>query len=385
MSYRVLHLSDLHLDRAFSGSGCHGDLARRRRTDLREALRRAGREAIDRECDAVTIGGDLYEHERAGPDTAAFLTELFASWAPMRILIAPGNHDPYMPGSLYARTDWPENVHIFSEPVLRPLVLRDGLTIWGLGHREPVWMGDPLEGDVLADARGDGVHVALFHGAEMGSRPDGKSIHGPFAAEDIRARGFRTALSGHYHRRRIDERRGLLYPGSPEPLTFDEGGGRGPVVVEISAQGTVDYHPLDLNRWTAQSVECDVSSAVTVTSAYDTACEVATKVTAGLDGERTMLRLTLVGHADARVAVDTFTLETMLREATGAAVIKVRDHTAPAIEVSAAATDPSARGAFTRTLLEEIATADNDDERALLEDALRYGLQALSGVEVGLR
>jgi DNA repair exonuclease SbcCD nuclease subunit len=98
MPYRILHLSDLHLDRAFSGSGHQGDLARRRRLDLRDALRRAGAVAEERACDAVTIGGDLYEAERSGPDTGRFLTELFASWAPMRVAIAPGNHDAFMPG-----------------------------------------------------------------------------------------------------------------------------------------------------------------------------------------------------------------------------------------------------------------------------------------------
>src|SRR5437588_12782486 len=100
MSYRILHLADLHLDRAFASMGCHGELARRRRRGLRDALRRAGELAQQHDCGAVTIGGDLYEHERAGFETARFLVETFAAWRPMRVFIAPGNHDPFVPASL---------------------------------------------------------------------------------------------------------------------------------------------------------------------------------------------------------------------------------------------------------------------------------------------
>ncbi|HZU76947.1 MAG TPA: metallophosphoesterase, partial [Dehalococcoidia bacterium] len=97
MPYRLLHLADLHLDRTFAALGCVPEVARRRRFGLREALRAAGREAVARRCDAVTIGGDLYEHERAGVDTERFLIETFASWRPVRVFITPGNHDAFMP------------------------------------------------------------------------------------------------------------------------------------------------------------------------------------------------------------------------------------------------------------------------------------------------
>ena len=53
--------------------------------------------------------------------TGRFLAETFAAWRPLRVFIAPGNHDPFMPGSLYRTTEWPANVHIFSSPVLGSL------------------------------------------------------------------------------------------------------------------------------------------------------------------------------------------------------------------------------------------------------------------------
>jgi len=382
--FRILHLADLHLDRAFAGMGCQGDLARRRRLGLREALRRAGDAARSAGCDAVTVGGDLYEHERADLETGRFLAETFASWRPMRVLLAPGNHDPLLPDSLYARTEWPDNVHLFQTARLEPLVLADGLTLWGLAHLDPAWRGDPLD---CAPVGGDGgVHLALFHGAEMGSRPDGKSVHGPFDAARIAERGFAAALSGHYHRRRLDPAARLVYPGSPEPLTFDEDGGRGPVLVTVDERGDVAYEPLALNAWWALTAACDLTGAGSFGSVLDRAVSAVRSAAASGPPERGMVRLELQGELAPEVTLDLPSIEVHAREAAGLASVQVRDGSEPALDLGAAAADPTARGMFTRQVLASLDAAAGDaEEQAVLADALRYGLQALGGVEVGLR
>jgi DNA repair exonuclease SbcCD nuclease subunit len=382
--FRILHLADLHLDRAFAGMGCQGDLARRRRLGLREALRRAGQAALSRGCDALTIGGDLYEHERADLETGRFLAETFASWQPLRVLVAPGNHDPLLPDSLYARADWPENVHIFRSTHLEPVALGDGLTLWGLGHLDPAWRGDPLDHPPVG---GDGgVHLALFHGAEMGDRPEGKSAHGPFDAGRIAELGFAAALTGHHHRRRVDPALRLLYPGSPEPLTFDEDGERGPVLVTVDERGTVEYEPLALNTWWATTVRCDLEGARSFGSVLERAGAAARSAAAAGTPERGMVRLDLHGELLPEVTLDLPSIEVQAREAAGLASVQVRDLTDPALDLAAAAADPTARGAFTRQVLASLDAAAADPvEHAVLADALRYGLQALGGVEVGLR
>jgi exonuclease SbcD len=380
MTIRLLHLSDLHLDRAFASMGCQGDLARRRRQGLREALTAAGRLAVEQGCVAMTIGGDLYEHERAGIDTGRFLADTFASWQPMRVLVAPGNHDALMPGSLYRRVEWPSNVTIFETSQLAPVELVDGVTVWGLAHREPSWQGDPL-GEAPA-TEGSGIHLALFHGAELGSRPDGKSVHGPFHAERIRACGFAAALSGHYHRRRLDSALGLVYPGTPEPLGFDEEGARGPVIVEVSARGDVAFVAQNTNRWSVFTVRCDAGdcgSDESVIEAVAMSCAAAEPA----DPDRTMIRVDLVGAVDCSLSLDAYTVELAVRERLNLAAVKVRDLTTPLLDLEAVMTEESSRGAFIRAA--KAAAADSSDDGGVLDDALRYGLMALSGAEVGLR
>ncbi len=361
--------------------GCQGELARRRRQGLREALTSAGRLAVEQGCSAVTIGGDLYEHERAGVDTGRFLADTFASWQPIRVLIAPGNHDALLPGSLYRRVEWPSNVTVFGSAHLEPVELADGVTVWGLAHREPAWQGDPL-----ADAPatpGSGVHLALFHGAELGSRPEGKSIHGPFRAERIHGAGFAAALCGHYHHRRLDSATGLVYPGTPEPLGFDDEGGRGPVVVEVTGRGNVRFTAHDTNRWSAFTVQCDAGDCGSVQAVID---EVTMNcaATGCADPERTMIRVDLTGAIASSVSLDAFTVELAVRERLNLAAVKVRDSTTPLIDLGALLSEESTRGAFVRAATASAADADVDDAE-ILEDALRYGLMALSGAEVGLR
>ena len=391
MTYRLLHLADLHLDRPFAQMGCHGELARRRRQGLRDALRQAGESAQEHGCDAVTIAGDLFEHERASAETGQFLVETFAAWAPMRVLLAPGNHDPLVPGSIYLRTRWPANVHLFQSSELEPVELADGVTVWGLGHHEPAWTGNPLECGLRAPgwpapgARDGGVHLALFHGAEIGSRPAGKGMHGPFAAAEIRERGFALALCGHYHGRRVDLAAGLIYPGSPEPLAFDEGGPRGPVVVEIGGRGDVRCTSLDTNRWHAAIIECRLDGVATLTATVDRVSAEVLAATAGLPLDRTTLRVDLVGAVPPGFGVDLFDCESAVRDATGVAALRLRDLTAAAADLEALAGEGTTRGAFVRVAMAAQAAAQSPEEEALASDALRYGLEAFAGSEVGLR
>ncbi len=383
MSTRLLHIADLHLDRAFAAMGCHGELAIRRRLGLREALGRAGRTAAEHGCAALTIAGDLYEHDRAGTDTARFLADTFASWAPIQVLLAPGNHDALLARSIYSRTAWPGNVHLFGSSCLEPHPLGDGLTVWGLAHLEPSWQGDPL--DCAAVGGDGGVHLALFHGAELGWRPEGKSIHGPFHASHIHERGFAAALSGHYHRRRLDAALGLVYPGSPEPLSFDESEGRGPVVVTVAGNGSVSFEALTDNRWHARTVSADVGGARSAADVVEAAGVAARAACTGTDPERTMLRLDLVGAVDDAVSIDAFTVETAAREACGAASVRTRDLTSTAPTLVLVGVEGTVRSAFAAAVARAAAAGGGEEDHCSLEDTLRYGLQALSGVEIGLR
>lgn len=286
---KIVHFADLHLDRPFAWAGASGGVAQRRRQGLRDTLLRIADLARDVEADAVFCGGDLYEQEHFTSDTREFLRSTFAALAPIRVFIAPGNHDWYGPSSLYALTEWPPNVHVFRESGFRAVMLGEGLTLWGAAHCAPANTPNFLDG---FQVNGAGVHLALFHGAERSSFPaqgERKEAHAPFDAGQILRAGLHHAFLGHYHRPRAAEYH--TYPGNPDPLEFGEDGTRGAVVATITHDGTVtrEWHVVAVTQ--AHDIEVDVTGCVSMQDVRDRVRALA----AGLAG---VARFTICGELD---------------------------------------------------------------------------------------
>ena len=162
---KFILFSDLHLDSAFSWMAGDQGAARRRRRALRDTLSRIIDVAADVEADALLCGGDLYEHDRFTPDTAAFLKAEFERIQPIPVYISPGNHDWFGPRSLYRSVEWSDNVHVFNENHLQPIRLDSWLTLWGAAHTGPAKTNGFLS-SFRVDS--EGVNLAVFHGSERG-------------------------------------------------------------------------------------------------------------------------------------------------------------------------------------------------------------------------
>lgn len=253
---KLLHFADLHLDTPFRWAS--PKVARARRLALRDTLLRIRKLADEQRVDALTCGGDLYEQDRRTPDTAEFLRSTFAELAPLRVFLAPGNHDWFGPKSLYRQVDWTPNVHVFREAKLTAVPLADGITLWGAGHQVPAntpgFFDDGFQGD-----RG-GVHIALFHGSEQGNlrfQESGKKPHAPFRAEQVEQAKLHHALLGHYHHPKDAQH--YTYPGNPDPLTFGEEGERAAVLVTVAADGTVSHERFRVACSTVSDVRVDLT------------------------------------------------------------------------------------------------------------------------------
>ena len=131
---RFVHTSDLHLDTSFSASGFPSRIGNRKREAIRGTFKRILREAAEVPVDLILIAGDLFEHDRVTPDTVEFLKLQFESLGTIPVFIAPGNHDPYLPGSPYREESWPANVRIFTEERFNTVELSElGVRVTGFG------------------------------------------------------------------------------------------------------------------------------------------------------------------------------------------------------------------------------------------------------------
>lgn len=360
---RIVHFADLHLDASFAWAGATSAVARQRRQSLRDALVRIAALVREVEADALFCGGDLYEHDRVTRDTAEFLRATFQSLKPLPVYIAPGNHDWYGPESVYARNDWSPNVHVFREPRLVPVPLREGLTLWGGAHLAPANTDDFLEG---FRADGPGAHIALFHGAErswFSEQGAGKEPHAAFDAGAIEAAGLSHAFLGHYHRPRDAERH--TYPGNPDPLAFGEDGLRGAVVARIAADGSVTRERRVVARTDVHDLVLDVGGCGSSQEIRDRL--------RGLSGERAgIARLTVGGELAPEVDLREDDLRHVLLGTFDAVQVRLGDLRS-GYDLAAIRGEHTVRGAFVGDVLDS--DLPEDEKRRVLI----AGLRALDG------
>ncbi len=361
MPMTIVHAADVHLETMFTE--VRGGV--RRRAALADAFARIVDLALERRADALTLGGDLYEAERAGPQTARFVFAQLARFG-KPVFIAPGNHDPYSARALYARDDLPANVHVFAEPAWSAFPLDDKVTIYGFGHT-PAEPGRPF-----ANARFErpGVRIALVHGSDEDRCPPGKRATAPFTLAEIAASGATCALTGHYHNGVVLAEGGvtLAYPGSPEPIKFGERGNHGALVVSV-ARGRVAIEPVELARTRLHDITvalADAPSEHAILAALERALEPF--------GRDDYVRVRLTGTIAPGTRIDRELLAD--RHASDLGAIDVLDETLAA-DYAALAREPNVRGRAIDDLL-RLAAEGNPDAQA----ALRYAAAAFEGAEV---
>jgi DNA repair exonuclease SbcCD nuclease subunit len=259
--FRFLHLADLHLDTAFRG----------RSEDVREALRRATREAfeaavataIERGADAVLLAGDLVDS-----DVLTFATEAFLldgcrrlEAAGIAVVYCTGNHDPGGATHRIRALDWPANVHLVysATPVTIDIHDADGEAV---GRVVSAGFAKKEQHDNLAakfPAMDGGLPtVGMVHtqveGAEAG---DAHTPYAPSARPDFEKPGYHYWALGHIHKRQqVFPDLPVYYPGNLQGRHPREPGPKGGNWVEIPPMGLarVEFVPLAPLEWQAVEV-----------------------------------------------------------------------------------------------------------------------------------
>lgn len=362
---KIVHAADLHLDSAFAALGA--EKAAQRRREGRWLVERLCELTRREEADVLLLAGDLFDGRHVYPETMETLAAAFAALE-ARVFIAPGNHDPYVPGGPYARVRWPENVHIFTSPEIEAVELPDcDAVIYGAAFTAAERTDSPLAG--FSAPRDGRVHLMLLHG----DCTAGDSVYGPIRREDIAGSGLSYLALGHIHQGSLVQRSGetdWAYPGCPEGRGFDETGEKGVLAGTVSAvRSELRFCPLARRKY-------DIC-AVDITGAVDAAERVrqALPDSAAMD----VVRVRLTGERpEGGVALARLRerLEGLCYE------LELRDETHAPVELFAGAGEDSLRGLFLRRMKEKLDAAETEEERRLAEEALRFGAAALAGREL---
>ncbi|MBN1569029.1 MAG: DNA repair exonuclease [Acidobacteria bacterium] len=377
---RFIHTSDLHLDTSFSASGFPSRIGDRKREAIRSVLRRIIDDARSYNVDLLLIAGDLFELERITPDTFEFLRQQFDSIRDIRIFISSGNHDPCVQGSPYKEETWPANVHIFGAEEFQFVELPDlGVRVTGFGFAHARL--DEHHFRRLPVLSNDFFNIVLSHGSDVGRVPEGKSKHGPFSIDEIAGKNVYYCALGHYHQQHrlsnaIDDAQ-IWYSGIPEGRGWDEEGACGYLLGEMDG-GSVRVESQFCSQYDLNTIVVNCDAFSTREQILDAILE-----QRGIRfNSKTILRVQLVGALDPRLELSLPEIEERL--AGEALYIRWEDQTHSALDFDSISREKTLRGRFVRLLNDRIADTP-EEERAVLERARLYGVQALSGREVRLR
>ena len=371
---KLLHASDFHLDSPLSG--LPPEKSAQRRGELRELPARLAKLAKDEGADLVLLPGDLFDGGRVYPETVRALARALGDMG-VPVFIAPGNHDYYHAKSPYALADWPDNVHIFTQPELQGIELPTlNCVVHGCAFTAPHREDDPLSGFAAPD---DGkLHLLCVHG-EVGTA----GTYAPIAPNSLERSGVTYAALGHVHAAGSGKAGKTLwaYPGCPEGRGFDELGPKGALIVSFDEPAQLgitspDGPPmapigLGVHPVAARFVPvCKRQYRIEAVNIDD--------FTAALpQGESPdLVRLLLAG--ESRFTPDLTALTA--QAAPHFFHVELRDQTTLPTDLWARADEDSLTGLFLREMRARLDSAD-EGERDKLLLAARFGLAALEGGE----
>ncbi|MBQ8510237.1 MAG: DNA repair exonuclease [Clostridia bacterium] len=371
---KFLHCADLHLDSPLTALDIK--TAEVRRNELRGAFTSLTMTARMSKVDFLLIAGDLFDSAYATKETIALLCREFAALPDCKVIIAPGNHDPYTFQSYYRRTEFPDNVYIFDSPDLSCFDFPElNTTVYGYAFTSDTLEDCPLEAFRVENP--DRINLLVAHG----DLDAAVSKYAPIPSDTLSACGFDYAALGHIHTfsglRTLDKGY-CAYSGCLEGRGFDELGPKGAILGAADKTDGQLQLGAKFNRFSKRRYEIETLDITGAATNADVIDRIQAMIADKHYGDDTALRVRLTGSvvSDLRIAPDF-----LASQFPGIFLLETVDATLPLYDCAHLQEDPTIRGAFYRSLAELLDSGDESErEKAAL--ALRYGLAALSGSDI---
>jgi exonuclease SbcD len=290
--------------------------------------------------------------------------------SPIRIIIAPGEHDPYINDSPYERLIWPENVDIFYQSKLSHLELAPGITLWGACN-------PPTRGQKLFDGfhPSPGVNILLLHASENKTR---NSLH-TIQCDELEKIGFQLALLGgeHITHKSSSKQALCVFPGTPEPLEpATEKESHQIILVELDGEH-ISSQSLSIQQWHYRTVQVDISTCASNADAAHSIDDMLEKEMALIS--QVIITIELTGHP--HFELDLSELHKLVQTQV---IFRMKCRFKIDYDLEQLASEPTIRGTLVQRFLNRIHDSTDESERSKQLTALHFALQALEGKQGGL-
>lgn len=222
---KILHIADVHLGRDFNFSSKKVNESQVRKEEIWDSFEKALIFAEDEGVEIVLIPGDLYDNDKMTKSNLDRLAYILAKYQKLRFYISLGNHDHLSPKSDYLKKICSKNVHIFSNT----LEFREykNIRIYGFSWDRVEYQKNPLN---LVDLDETYTNILAIHGMDVSI-----SDYMPLDINYLEDLGFDYIALGHIHQ---PKKAGRLsyYPGSLEPMSFNNLGPHGGLLVELTGK-----------------------------------------------------------------------------------------------------------------------------------------------------
>lgn len=365
---KIIHTGDIHLDSPFTSFDPIE--AEKRRNTLRSAFSSMILYAKTEKVDLFLICGDLFDDECVTKDTCISLCKEMASVPECSFIITPGNHDPYRENSPYRLVSFPENVFIFTSPETTKVEIADsGVCIYGSAYLSDTKDAFTSENAPLIDKTK--INILMHHGdIDIPSSP-----YSPISSKLIEELGFDYVALGHIHKGTEIKKAGsthYAYCGCTQGRDFGECGFKGAIVGEIE-KGSVNLHHV---RFSTKRYETESFDVTGCDSFNDCIADIADKCS--VYGDDTLLRVELTGIVSEGFSPDENALRSLISKPS---YLEIKDRTAALLNMKKLKEDKTLAGEFYRALEEKLFSED-DEEKKIASEALKYGLRAIYGMEI---
>ena len=255
VALKLLHTADWHLGKRFPGFA-EADETRLTRARL-DVLDKVLLVAEQRAVDAVLCAGDLFDEPNPDREWWEPVATKLAAWRPRRpVFLLPGNHDPLQAQSVYEpghpfRRALPDWVHVVDDDAFTA-TLNDVAVLHARPCRSRAGQDDPALALPAREPGDPRIRIGLVHGSTFDAVDCQTNF--PIAKEAAALRGFDYLAIGDTHSFREvppGARPPVVYPGAPEPTSFDEPGAGNVVAVFVSRSRrvTLAAEPVAYWRW----------------------------------------------------------------------------------------------------------------------------------------
>ena len=354
---KILHSADWHLDSPLVGkSEEHSQFLRR---ELLMIPERVAAMCRSEGCDALLLAGDLFDGSYTQESFHAVSKALGELKIP--VYIAPGNHDFCEPNSPYLAEVWPENVHIFKNPVIEEIVIPEhDCKLYGAGFAAMDCPG------LLKNFRAEGEqkwHIGLLHGDPT----QASSPYCPITKQQVQESALSYLALGHIHKPGSFRAGDVLcaWPGCPMGRGYDEVGVKGALLVTLEDGVSARFLPMNTPRFYDEALDAGEAPEEALA---DLLPPVETK---------DAYRVTFTGYA---APID---LSAISAKYPHIPYLELRDRTLPEVDLWSNIEEDTLEGMFFRALHDGLDTESEKLQRQL-KLAAKISRQILDGQEVVL-